>query len=189
MNTQRFIWAATTLLFAVAGAMLGYSLGRLYVTWPVVVTANSANQQLVPLTLSIGFFIVMARLGSALADKLLVPGLKRLHTLSAADRVLGVVGALSGLTFGVLVTLPIPNSAVWLPIKFCIMAVSAALGMALFGGMRSEMLRVFPQLEDEIVPQFGGATPKFLDTNVIIDGRLGDICKTGFIEGPIYVPQ
>ncbi|RYG66904.1 PIN domain-containing protein, partial [bacterium] len=28
-----------------------------------------------------------------------------------------------------------------------------------------------------------------LDTNIIIDGRLADICKTGFIEGPIYVPQ
>ena len=188
MNTQRFIWAATTLLFAVAGAMLGYSLGRLYITLPAVVSA-SASLQLVPLTLSIGFAIVLARLGSALADKVLVPGLKRLHTLSAADRVLGVIGALAGLTFGVLVTLPIPNSAVWLPIKFCIMAVSAALGMALFGGMRSEMLRVFPQLDAEVVSQFGGATPKFLDTNVIIDGRLGDICKTGFIEGPIYVPQ
>ncbi|MFN3496393.1 MAG: methyltransferase, partial [Hydrogenophaga sp.] len=29
---------------------------------------------------------------------------------------------------------------------------------------------------------------KILDTNVIIDGRIADICRTGFIEGPIYVP-
>ncbi len=29
---------------------------------------------------------------------------------------------------------------------------------------------------------------KILDTNVIIDGRVADICRTGFIEGPIYVP-
>jgi uncharacterized protein YacL len=29
---------------------------------------------------------------------------------------------------------------------------------------------------------------KILDTNVIIDGRITDICRTGFIEGPVYVP-
>jgi len=29
---------------------------------------------------------------------------------------------------------------------------------------------------------------KILDTNVIIDGRVADICRTGFLEGVIYVP-
>ncbi|MDH7480825.1 MAG: TRAM domain-containing protein [Armatimonadota bacterium] len=31
--------------------------------------------------------------------------------------------------------------------------------------------------------------PKVLDTNVIIDGRIADICRTGFLEGTIYVPN
>jgi uncharacterized protein YacL len=31
--------------------------------------------------------------------------------------------------------------------------------------------------------------PKLLDTNVIIDGRIADISRAGFIEGPIYVPD
>ncbi len=30
--------------------------------------------------------------------------------------------------------------------------------------------------------------PKILDTSVIIDGRIADICKTGFIEGPLIIP-
>lgn len=30
---------------------------------------------------------------------------------------------------------------------------------------------------------------KVLDTSVIIDGRIADICKTGFLEGPIVIPQ
>ena len=29
---------------------------------------------------------------------------------------------------------------------------------------------------------------KILDTNVIIDGRIADICKTGFLEGTILIP-
>ncbi len=33
------------------------------------------------------------------------------------------------------------------------------------------------------------SVPKLLDTNVIIDGRIADICKAGFVEGTIYVPR
>src|SRR5205823_3694652 len=29
---------------------------------------------------------------------------------------------------------------------------------------------------------------KILDTNVIIDGRIKDVCQTGFLQGPLYVP-
>lgn len=35
----------------------------------------------------------------------------------------------------------------------------------------------------------GAASPKILDTSVIIDGRIADICKTGFIEGDLIVPE
>lgn len=31
--------------------------------------------------------------------------------------------------------------------------------------------------------------PKILDTSVIIDGRIADICATKFIEGPLVVPE
>ena len=34
-----------------------------------------------------------------------------------------------------------------------------------------------------------GASPKILDTSVIIDGRIADILKTGFIEGNIIIPD
>jgi uncharacterized protein YacL len=32
-------------------------------------------------------------------------------------------------------------------------------------------------------------SPKILDTSVIIDGRISDICKTGFIEGTLIIPE
>ncbi|MCG0275925.1 MAG: PIN/TRAM domain-containing protein [Thermosediminibacteraceae bacterium] len=35
----------------------------------------------------------------------------------------------------------------------------------------------------------GRLKPKILDTSVIIDGRIADICQTGFLEGPIIVPR
>ena len=38
------------------------------------------------------------------------------------------------------------------------------------------------------VLQYDEASPKILDTSVIIDGRIVDILKTGFIEGKIVIP-
>ncbi len=192
MNTQRFIWAATTLLFAVAGLMLGFSLGQIYLTYPDIEVVVRRFAPVIPSVLAVSVGIVMARIGSALADKVLVPSVKHLADLPVADRVVGVTGSLLGLIFGVLITLAVPTSIpveILLPVRFCIMAITTGLGMVFIGGMKSEMLRVFPRLEAEPTALFGGAVPKFLDTNVIIDGRLADICKTGFIEGPLYVPQ
>ena len=34
-----------------------------------------------------------------------------------------------------------------------------------------------------------GNVPKILDTSVIIDGRISGIMKTGFLEGPIVIPE
>ena len=36
--------------------------------------------------------------------------------------------------------------------------------------------------------RWNDAVGKLLDTNVIIDGRIIDIYKSGFLEGPIIVP-
>lgn len=33
------------------------------------------------------------------------------------------------------------------------------------------------------------SAPKIFDTSVIIDGRIADIMKTGFLEGPIIIPE
>src|SRR5690625_4883279 len=43
-------------------------------------------------------------------------------------------------------------------------------------------------LEEEVLiePQ---SKPKILDTSVIIDGRIADICQTNFLEGPVVIPQ
>ncbi len=47
---------------------------------------------------------------------------------------------------------------------------------------RGERQRVAP-------PSVSGAPPKILDTSVIIDGRIFDISKTGFVEGMLTIPQ
>lgn len=45
------------------------------------------------------------------------------------------------------------------------------------------------ELDDESVLSCPAFPPKLLDTSVIIDGRIFDIAKSGFLEGDIIIPQ
>ncbi|HVF10683.1 MAG TPA: PIN domain-containing protein [Abditibacteriaceae bacterium] len=186
MNVNRLIWITTTLLFGLVGAMLGSSLGKIYVTR---MSTTAKLNFAVTVTIAAGVAVVAARVGSWFAGRHIIPGLRHLHQVPPADRVLGITGALLGLLFGVLVVFPLPRDSFWLPIQFCAMAASSVLGMALLQGMRTEMLRVFPRLEETSEAAASSCKPKLLDTNIIIDGRMADICKTGFVEGPMFVPS
>lgn len=45
-----------------------------------------------------------------------------------------------------------------------------------------------PQTKEKVSKKHG-ASPKILDTSVIIDGRIADIAQTGFVEGKFIVPN
>jgi len=62
-------------------------------------------------------------------------------------------------------------------------------------GLASVSIYVLKAVRDVLpwhTPKSGAARKsgiKILDTNVLIDGRLYDIVRTGFLEGELYVPQ
>ncbi|MEO6906872.1 MAG: PIN domain-containing protein [Abditibacteriaceae bacterium] len=195
MNIKRLIWFIATILFCIIGLMLGYTLGQSYILIPYLSGAleGKPGGTMVIITTTICGGIILARLGSWLAERFLVNGIGRFQSISPAVRLLSIVGVMLGLIFAVLVTWPLPNNPYWwILLKLGAMLFGATSGMALLQGMREDMLNVFPQLE-----KLDGGTgtnsspqrPKLLDTNIIIDGRLATLCKTGFIDGPIYVPS
>ena len=51
-------------------------------------------------------------------------------------------------------------------------------------GNRKDVATTSPATEPDVI----GSTPKLLDTSVIIDGRIQELCATGFLEGPLVVP-
>ena len=195
MNVNRFIWTTLTFLCAVIGAIIGFGTSDGYSKLKIagdILVPETARWPLI-IVLTLGFAVIFFRAGSRLGD-MLVGQTSHVHTMSAVDRVLGIVGALLGMIFGVCLMLPLASLAsgnsLYLVLQFCVLAVCAAMGMALMMGMRREMLRVFPQLdsESEISENFGNF-PKLLDTNIIIDGRISALCQSGFLEGPIWVPS
>lgn len=72
-------------------------------------------------------------------------------------------------------------------VKLLLNGVFAYFGFTL-GIKRAETFQIF-----DIIKAFKGGSPdeniKILDTSVIIDGRIADICETGFLEGTFVLPQ
>lgn len=67
------------------------------------------------------------------------------------------------------------------------------LGMSIFLKKKEELSSILPitkmNLKDKHASRIGSELkPKILDTSVIIDGRIADICETGFLEGKLVIP-
>ena len=95
-----------------------------------------------------------------------------------------LMGLLAGAAFAALMTVPL----FLLPLGGYAFLPAAAL-YAFFMGCGYRMgKRWKTPTEAEGASAPGRACPKVLDTSAIIDGRILDICRTGFLEGDIVVP-
>ncbi len=97
----------------------------------------------------------------------------------------GLVGALFGLLgYGILELLFAPS--LWLQL-----AEAGLLFFLTFLGFRIGYSKenLFLALVSGEKLAVKRACPKLIDTSAIIDGRIGDLVKTGFIEGVILLPQ
>ncbi len=106
----------------------------------------------------------------------------------------GVVGALVGVgAAGLLLAATGPGS-LWRPGLLLVLGyLGAAIGGRLGAGTTSGFTWRLPQAgqasADRQVRTDGQLSRKLLDTSVIIDGRIADLCETGFMEGSFVLPQ
>lgn len=119
---------------------------------------------------------------------------QRLNKMSIQE----IVGGAIGLIIGLIIATLLGTAVSWLPwvwiggvLKVAVTLLLGYLGVSV-GTKRKEELMVF-------LPRFGREKAakaeakqvnffKLLDTSVIIDGRIADICKSGFIEGTLVIP-
>jgi uncharacterized protein YacL len=129
--------------------------------------------------------------------------LRRLSDVPLRDVVSGVVGLLVGLFMAFLVSIPLQRvpiiGAYIIPIAAVL--VFGYLGLHLGIQRREDGLAAFARFavwlgRERMSLRRPGASdrrpaglPKLLDTSAIIDGRIADICRAGFLEGPLLVPR
>ncbi|QSX08158.1 PIN/TRAM domain-containing protein [Alkalibacter rhizosphaerae] len=116
-----------------------------------------------------------------------------LAEFSIPELIISTIGLIIGLIIAALLSLPISNFRL-LPgvtelIVTLIYILFGYLGITLAGKNTDVILGLFKRSPKEVKPQKPKMTcPKILDTSVIIDGRIFDICKTGFVEGVLIIP-
>jgi uncharacterized protein YacL len=106
-----------------------------------------------------------------------------------------VLGALIGCGIGLAIAHTIVSALFWADngdrrVEFLhsfTLIVLPYLGLVL-GGKHGEWLE-----PERLVSLFRATGPlrryKILDTSVIIDGRIADVCETGFVDGTLVIPQ
>ena len=120
---------------------------------------------------------------------------KKAQKTPTSDIVSAIVGLLVGLVIAFLISLPISN--IELPVVGTLLSATITIFIYIglgFAGIKiavdkKEELLKFKLFSREKSVKKGQSCPKILDTSVIIDGRIYDIVKTGFLEGPIIIPM
>jgi uncharacterized protein YacL len=181
--------------FAIGGVFWGKSLGEL------------ANANPTASTMTVDQYAFVIGSVGALVGLILTPyittrparAMKKLLTrLSAQILVSALIGLIAGLIVAALFSFPIsllpPPFGHILP--FIAVIIFGYLGIALFVMRQSDIFSIFSAIRS------GGAIPAregspnwaedrsiLLDTSVIIDGRIADITRTGFLPGSLLIPR
>ena len=133
--------------------------------------------------------------------ELLESGLQKVPT---NDIVIGVAGLIIGLLIATLIVTPFTKffngnsilSVVGGIATIVIYIVFGTLGVNIALKKKEDLSNVFTALKktgkdkkNKGDLKLGVSQPKILDTSVIIDGRIFDILKTGFVDGTIVIPS
>jgi len=116
------------------------------------------------------------------------------HTFSARVFLSAIIGLFTGLLLSLLLVsafsyLPLDIAPRTLSIIKALAAHILGFSVMMFMVINNEEIGLF----DKLIPGkaedgAGEISYKILDTSVIIDGRISDICETGFIEGVLVIP-
>jgi uncharacterized protein YacL len=194
---KKIVYLVVLAAFTGLGAALGYFLVDSNL---IAFVANLPSQfkfGLIGLTTLIGLVagILLASPIMTGAVRLTVFLEQNIQKTPTQDLVMGSVGLIIGLIIanliGSLLSFLGPiGKALWVLLTLLL----AYLGLSVGIKKREDLMTLFASF-----PKFGGkdravksdsrgAHYKILDTSVIIDGRISDLCQSGFVEGVMLVP-
>lgn len=120
---------------------------------------------------------------------------KSLTQVSAKSLFAGILGLVVGLVVSALISFPLsmlpdPYSQVF---PFLVAVVMCYLGISVFVSRQTDIFQVWSSLSTRSGESSAGegltARTILMDTSVIIDGRVADIARTGFLPGELLIPR
>ena len=188
------------LLGLIIFALIGWEIGILVTGVTNPIADLEALKYVVPLTL------VGAIIGWIVAPWLTTRpakfAVRIVRQIPIEEVIAGSIGLVLGLIVAALVAIPLaqlpPPFGPILP--FIASIVFGYLGALILVLRQDDLIRLFKKMrpkpkvvevekEEAEGPIPQGPFPLLLDTSVIIDGRILDVAKTGFLPGPLLVPR
>lgn len=191
----RGLWS----LFVAAVILVGLIVGNVVAATLVRRIFPGADEGEATRVLS--FYIGIVSLGGLLgflfalfSFRKVVTWVSHLERVPLLDKAATAVGIILGLVVAILITVPFAElEGFGLPIRIFASVAGIVLGIGFAMSAKQQIVYVFPSLasSSDAISQDAAppATPKMLDTNIIIDGRIMDIVAAGFLEGPLFVPD
>lgn len=193
-------------LMVIAGGFLGYSLFP--IAWDAI--GQTQNQILNNFATNILLGALIFFLLSLVLERYISAGLKSieksLSEMSLTYLLFGAIGTIIGLLIGVIIStlfynVDLPFVKTFMP--SLVMILLGYLGFQISTSRIEEWKKIFtPRSKRSGDPAEGSQEQildrkaddffhryKILDTSVIIDGRIYDIAKSGFLEGTLLIPN
>lgn len=149
-----------------------------------------------------GTYFYLALITVTIVFAMIVAGTK-ISKLKANTLFIGVFATVVGLLIGSLAYLPLSKLpdiyGIWVPVIFYVAIVAGSIW--LFVSRKSVIEQTFDSINKmasviiSLKPQISSGSSKIkeneimVDTSVLIDGRISDIAKTGFVPGRLVVPK
>lgn len=190
------------LISSIMGIAIGYIVGKVLITLGIrqgiKVFVEPLYTGLILLIVILIFAIIFYFLSSFIYKGIIaiIDGFERnIQKLTVTEFLFGTLGLLVGLVFATLIGVPISKIHFVIgPILFILIdLIGALVGIKIFIKRKDDILNLLTSIKkngirDKKNKHNEKICPKILDTSVIIDGRIFDICQTGFVEGPLVIP-
>lgn len=197
MSVELIVRLVGLVIFGIIGVFLGASLGN-------IIQEIWSASPLPIIVYQIITTLITAFLGFLIAPWISIKPVnairKRLSKVSAQTLFYGLIGLIFGLIAAALLAYPISllPSPLGSILPFIAVMVFSYLGIALFVARQKDLntfLRSFPRSGKETAAEkntSGGLKDGqriLVDTSAIIDGRIADIARTGFLPGRLLIPR
>ena len=187
-------------IFALVGASIGFAISLIVLSW---LRLNEYELTLpYTITISIVLVVLFGIIFKAITPMIVNFGKQFINSiekessnLTLFEISISVVGILLGLLIAYFIagfTSNIP--VVGFPITIVVYLFFTFLSYSLINRRKDEIKNLlknykFAQFKEKGVKKNIEIKSKILDTSVIIDGRILDICNAGFLDGRIIVPK
>lgn len=191
-------------VFGLGGVVLGYVIGDFLIKIPAVKELGLLSEYyskvlfmiFICLVFGIILYLVAPKIYKAITDVIEYVE-KNIQKLSIGEIIYGALGALIALLITSILAKPLLDfHKVLGPLIVVLLNVIAAvIGMDIMIKKKDDITNILLNVKkgsstkDKKGKTISRSIPKVLDTSVIIDGRIFDICETGFVEGPLIIPN